>query len=125
MVPVWGIFGAASSSLVSQLVFFIILYLYAQKYYPIPYRLDKVGLIIVSGIVLFIAGSFVNDRELGVRVAVKMTALVLFPIILFILRVIDKAEIGMALSLFKTIQNFIKGTRKEEIQSPLAGLDES
>lgn len=125
LVPVWGIFGAASSSLVSQLVFFIILYLYAQKYYPIPYRLDKIGLIIISGIILFIAGSFVNDRELGIRIAVKITALVLFPLILFIFRVIDKAEIDMALSLGKTIKDFFKGTRKEEIQTPVAGIDES
>jgi O-antigen/teichoic acid export membrane protein len=124
-VPLWGIFGAASSSFVSQLVFFLILFLYAQKYYPIPYRLDKVFLIIITGIILFVAGSFVNDRDLGIRIAVKMIAILLFPLILYILRVIDKAEIKMALSLFETIKKFFRSTTKEEIQSPVAGIDES
>ena len=59
------------------------------------------------------------------RIAVKITALVLFPLILFIFRVIDKSEIDMALSLVKTIKEFFRGSRKEEIQTPVASIDES
>jgi O-antigen/teichoic acid export membrane protein len=124
MVPLWGIYGAASSSLVSQVIFFSILYIYAQKHYPIPYRLDRVGLILVSGILLFIAGSLVNDLSLGIRVAVKITALLLFPMLLFIFRIITREEIGMALSLFKSIKGFFTNGKKEEIPQPVAGIDE-
>jgi O-antigen/teichoic acid export membrane protein len=124
MVPLWGIFGAATSSLVSQLVFFSVLYLYAQKHYPIPYRLDRVGMVIISGIILFIAGSSVNEMSLGIRIAVKMTALLIFPLLLFIFRIITREEIAMALSLFNSIKGFFTNGKKEEIQKPVSGIDE-
>jgi O-antigen/teichoic acid export membrane protein len=123
MVPLWGIYGAASSSLVSQFIFFTILYLYAQKHYPIPYRLDRVALVIVSGIILFIAGSSVNELNLGIRIAIKTGALVFFPVLLFIFRIITRDEIGMAVSLFKSITGFFSNGRKEDIQQPVSGMD--
>jgi O-antigen/teichoic acid export membrane protein len=125
MVPLWGIFGAASSSLVSQVVFFAILYLYAQKHYPIPYRLDRVSLVIISGIILFLAGSIVNEMSLGIRVAVKVAALLLFPLFLFIFRIITRDEIGMAVSLINSIRGYFTNGKKEEIQQPVSGIDEA
>lgn len=125
LVPIWGIYGAASSSFISQFVFFTILYIYAQKYYTIPYRLDKVGLIIVSGIILFLLGSCVNDQDLWIRISVKTTALILFPIIIFTLRIIDRSEIEMAFSLFKSIKGFFTTAKKEELPNQVAGIDET
>jgi O-antigen/teichoic acid export membrane protein len=125
MVPMWGIYGAASSSVVSQVIFFSVLFIYSQKHYPIPYRLGKVGLIIISGIVLFLAGSTVNEMSLGIRVGVKLTALILFPVILFILRIITREEIGMLVSLINSIKGFFTNGKKEEILPPVSGIDEA
>jgi O-antigen/teichoic acid export membrane protein len=125
MVPLWGIYGAASSSVISQLAFFAILYLYAQKHYQIPYRIDKVVLIIASGIVLFLLGSSVNNMDLGIRVGAKLSALLVFPFLLVIFRIITREEIGMALSLINSIKGFFTNGKREEIQKPVSGIDET
>lgn len=125
MVPLWGIYGSAVSSVISQLVFFLVLFYFAQKYYPIPYRLDKVGLIIISGIILFLAGSSFNEMNLGIRVAAKSISLLLFPFLLFIFRIITREEINLALSLIRSIRGFLTNSKREETPTPLTGIDET
>jgi O-antigen/teichoic acid export membrane protein len=125
LVPVWGIYGAALSSLISQLVFFIVLYFYAQKYYPIPYRLDKVGLIIISGITLYLIGSLVNDKTLEIRIITKIITLISFPAILFASRIIDSSEIELAASLLKSIKNIFITSKKEDLLEKITRIDET
>jgi O-antigen/teichoic acid export membrane protein len=125
LVPVWGIYGAAISSLISQLIFFVVLFLYAQKYYPIPYRLDKVGIIIVSGIVLFLIGSLVNDKTLEMRIIVKSITLLLFPVVMYFFRVIDQSEVVLAKTLIKSIKNIFVTTKKEDLQEKITRIDET
>jgi O-antigen/teichoic acid export membrane protein len=124
-VPLWGIYGAAFSSLISQLVFFIVLYFYAQKHYPIPYRLDKVGIIIISGIILYLIGSLINDKTLELRVIVKTIALLLFPVLLFASKVIDRSEIEMATSLIRSIKNIFIASKIEDLQEKITRIDET
>jgi O-antigen/teichoic acid export membrane protein len=125
LVPVWGIYGAALSSLLSQFIFFCILYFYAQKYYPIPYRLDKVGMIIISGVILFLLGSQVNNEILGIRVIVKSLALIVFPVLLFAFKVIDRSEIDLVSSLLKSIKNVFITSKKEELEEKITRIDET
>ena len=125
LVPVWGIYGAAFSSLISQLVFFLVLYYYAQKYYPLPYRLDKVGLIIFSGVIIYLIGSLVNDRTLEIRIIVKTIALIFFPLLLFALKVIDHSEIEAAGSLIKSIKNIFIASKKEDLHEKITRIDET
>ena len=125
LVPVWGIYGAAFSSLISQLVFFLVLYFYAQKYYPIPYRLEKVGIIIIVGIILYLPGSIVNDKTLEIRVIVKTLALIFFPVLLFVFRIIDRSEIELANSLLKSIRNIFATSKKEDLQEKITRIDET
>jgi O-antigen/teichoic acid export membrane protein len=125
LVPVWGIYGAAFSSLISQFIFFCMLYFYAQKYYPIPYRLDKAGMIIISGVILFLLGSQVNNETLGIRVIVKALALIVFPVLLFVFKIIDRSEIDMASSLLKSIRNVFVFSKKEELEEKITRIDET
>jgi O-antigen/teichoic acid export membrane protein len=125
LVPIWGIFGAAYSSLISQLIFFVVLYLYAQKYYPIPYRLDKVAIIIFTGIVLYLIGSLSNDKTLETRVIIKGITLLSFPAIMFFTRVIDQSEIELAGSLIKSVKNIFVTSKKEEMQDKITRIDET
>lgn len=122
LVPLWGTYGAASSSFISQFIFFIIMFFAAQKEYKIPYRLDKVLLIIVSGAAMFIAGNFFNTFSLGVRIAAKSAALLVFPVLLLLFRVIDQSEMDMALSVIDNIRKIFKQSKKEEIDQSVSEL---
>jgi O-antigen/teichoic acid export membrane protein len=125
LIPVWGIFGAATSSIVSQFIFFVILFIYAQKNYPIPYKLKKVSLIILIGVILFLLGSLFNDKTLIIRVLVKSVTLVLFPVLLFIFKVIDNKEIEMVTSLLKSIRNIFSTSKKEELEEKITRIGEN
>jgi O-antigen/teichoic acid export membrane protein len=125
LVPVWGIYGSAYSSLISQLIFFIVLFIYAQKYYPIPYRLDKIAIVIISGIILYLIGSLANDKTLEIRIIVKGIVLILFPVIMYFSGVIDKSEIELAESLFTSIKNIFNNSKKGEMQDKITRIDEA
>ena len=125
LVPVWGIYGAAVSSLISQLIFFIVLFLYAQKYYPIPYRLDKVVIVIVAGIILYLIGSLANNGALGTRIIVKSFTLLLFPVIMFFSKVIDQSEIELAGSLFESVKKIFRSGKKEDFEDKITRIDET
>jgi O-antigen/teichoic acid export membrane protein len=125
LVPLWGIYGAAVSSLVSQGLFFILLYLNAQKHYPIPYRLDKVVVIIISGVLFFLAGSLTNDYQLVTRIVLKTMALVFFTCSLILLRVVDNSEIRLITSFLGSVKNLIGISRKEEDVESIPGIEET
>lgn len=114
MVPLLGTYGAALSSLTSQLIFFILIYGISQKYYNIPYRLDKTAFVIVTGVVLFLAGSFFNQDSLGIRITVKTIALLLFPVLLFILKIFDRSELLIFTSTINNIKSLLTSYKKEE-----------
>lgn len=117
LVPLLKTYGSAISSMTSQLIFFVLIFTLAQKYYRVPYRLDKTALIIIAAIVLFIAGSISNHYNLIIRVAVKSFALILFPVILFIFKVFDRKELLMLTSMINNIKQLLTSYKKGE-ESP-------
>jgi|WetSurMetagenome_2_1015567.scaffolds.fasta_scaffold33790_2 O-antigen/teichoic acid export membrane protein len=114
LVPVMGTYGSALSSLTSQLLFFILIFTLSQKYYKIPYRLDKTALVIITGIFLFLIGSLFNQNTLVIRIIVKTAALLLFPAILFIFKIFDHSELLMLTSTINNIKSLLTSSKKEE-----------
>ncbi len=125
LIPLFGTYGAATSSLVSQIVYFVIIQYYAQKYYHIPYRLDRVFTIIIIGIILYFAGSLFNGYSLEVRVIVKLISLLLYPILLLAFRVFDKSEIAAFKSFIASIRNIFIGTAPKDIDEQISEVKES
>lgn len=124
-VPLFDYIGAAVSSLIAQFLFFTVIYVYAQKYYQIPYRLDKIFKIILIGVFIFIAGSQVNSYSLGVRMLVKGTALILYPILLFVFRIFDSSDIEKIKSFFQSIRNIFINTSPLEIDKEISEVEEN
>ena len=125
LVPLLGTYGAALSSLISQIIFFIIIHKYAQKHYHIPYRLDRVFSIIIIGIALFIAGSLFNGYSLDVRILIKFIILLLYPLLLFTFRVFDKSEIDALKSFIASINNIFSHTAPKEIDEEISKVEET
>jgi len=57
--------GAAVVALVSKWVSTILLYLVSQHYYPIPYRLKDVGIVLGSSAILIFLGSQIKFSHFG------------------------------------------------------------
>ncbi|RPH31769.1 MAG: hypothetical protein EHM93_12120 [Bacteroidales bacterium] len=125
LIPFLGIYGAAITSLVSQLFFFIIIHRYAQKHYHIPYRLDRVFSIIIIGTILFIAGYLFNCFSLEIRIIAKFISLLLFPFFLFIFKVFDKKEIIAIKSFIDSIRNIFINTPPKEVDEQVANIEET
>jgi len=115
LIPHFGIYGAAISTLVSQLGMFFLFYYIAQKKYPIPYEVKNIIFMILTGIAISIAAQFVNEWQLFPRLVLKTALLLLFPFILIPVRFYEPIEIETIKEYYfrykKIILNFIK--RKE------------
>jgi len=84
LIPRYSIYGAAVGTLLSQLIFFLMIYAAAQKYYRIPYELGRVSLILFAGILLIGLGFLLNPLPLAYRLILKTLLLVSYPFLFLI-----------------------------------------
>lgn len=92
-IPKWHYYGAAYATLVSEIVFFCLTYVYAQRYYKIPYELTKIFKMIALAVLFSIIASYINDLTLLWRMLIKTTLLVSFPFILALFNFYEPIEI--------------------------------
>lgn len=85
--------GAAIATICSQALFFILVYVLAQKIYEIPYEVKKLVKLFIVAIILTILASFTNDSSLLVRLLFKTFLLFSFPVILYFFQFYDKIEL--------------------------------
>jgi O-antigen/teichoic acid export membrane protein len=93
LIPMYSYYGAAFAFMLSQILFFILMYVYAQRNYPIPYELKKVLIVTIIGSALCAITYFMNDLGVVVRIMVKILLVVAFPWILFAFGFFEQIEI--------------------------------
>jgi len=93
LIPIWGIYGAAWSSLFAQFFLFAATYYFAQKSYPIKYELWKVALIIIVGASLFGISLLTNDLNIWLSIVLKLLIAISFPFWFFLFPFFEKVEI--------------------------------
>jgi len=93
LIPLFGYIGAAVATLIAQIVYFLFVYYFAQKYYPIPYEILKVLKIICTGILIYIISTLTNDLSLFARLLIKSALILSFPLILYILKFYEPIEL--------------------------------
>ncbi len=94
LIPWFSIYGAAIATLLSQLIFFIMIYTSAQKYYRIPYELKIVFSQLLAGIIIVSLGFFVNDLSIGPRLIIKVLLLGAYPGYLYLSKIISPKDIS-------------------------------
>lgn len=124
LIPLLGVYGGAISSLLSNIIYFIIINSYAQKYYHIPYRYDRVITIIIIGGILYISGILFNSYSLNIRILAKFIALIIFPFLLIAFRVFDKSEIESLKSFIDNFRNLFNSNTPKEVDEQLSKVDE-
>ena len=104
-IPLWNYQGAAFATTLSQIIFFIIMYVFAQKYYFIPYELKKILMMILTGAGLFIFSRFSDILPLLYRIPLKLGLILTFPFILYFLGFYEEKEIEYIKRIWKKWHN--------------------
>jgi O-antigen/teichoic acid export membrane protein len=93
LIPVWSFYGAAIATTFSQAVFFLLVYYYAQKQYPIPYEIKKIVLMVITGMVLYLISLLFGPMQLMFRLPLKFLLIASFPFILFVFKFYEPIEL--------------------------------
>lgn len=92
IIPFLGVFGAAISSTFSQIVVFLAVLYYAQKYYPIPYEFIRLATPLIIAAALYGTGFLVADFNLWTRIALKSVIVIFFPVALWLSNFLEADE---------------------------------
>lgn len=110
-IPLFGIIAAAINTLAAFVVFYLLTQIFSDKYFKIPFENYKLILMIIVGSILAGVIYILPAMNILFEIIIKLTLVALFPIILFVFRFYEKAELDILLSPAK-ILDFIKGTIK-------------
>lgn len=115
LIPIWNAMGAALATLISQLFYWVLMHITAQRNFHVPYENGKLLLIFITGSVLSMAGLLFNGMDLFPRLVVKILCLAAFPFVLYLMKFYEPVEL-------EAIKGFAKkwsdpGKLKENIRS--------
>ena len=115
LIPLWKSMGAAIATLFSQITYFLIIYLYAKKYYHIPYEIPKVVKMTLLGLVLYAISLLTSNMNLCWRLILKSILLVAFPVFLYFLKFYEEIELLRLKQAWKKWSNIkkLKGNIKK------------
>jgi O-antigen/teichoic acid export membrane protein len=105
LIPKYNIMGAAVSTLLSQIIFFIVILIYAQNYYEIPFEIWKISKMLLVGLVLYGISFLATGSELVIRLVVKIILLTSFPFILKWINFYDEIELDTLKNVWKSWKN--------------------
>jgi len=92
LIPKYGMYGAAFSTLFSFFAFAMITYVFSIKVFPIPYEKTKIVFLIFIGVALFLISRSLINFSLFVNMVVKIFFIILFCFLLWILGYISKED---------------------------------
>jgi O-antigen/teichoic acid export membrane protein len=92
LIPSLNIYGAALATTISQFFFFIVIYRYSQKHYPIPYEIRRIGVMILVFVCLAGVSLLTSDLGLIFRLPLKVILIGLFPVILLYMNYYEDIE---------------------------------
>ena len=93
LIPKFVLYGAASATLISQIVMFVLFYIVAQKRYSIPYELKNLIVLIAAGAILYFISLISGDWHLIARIVFKLALVILLPLVLIPLKFYEPVEL--------------------------------
>lgn len=94
MVYFFDVMGAATATLLAQVIFFILIYHYAQKYYPVNYELRKIFIMVFIGAaIVVVTFLFINSISVWPRIAIKILFIISFPVLLYFFKFYEPIEL--------------------------------
>lgn len=82
LIPSYGMIGAGVAKIIAYCALAIVMYIVAQRLYPIKYEINRIlKLFIITGI-LYAASFFIQPDSIRLCIALKMVLIFLFPVFL-------------------------------------------
>jgi O-antigen/teichoic acid export membrane protein len=108
LIPKWHYYGAAVATLISEIIYFFLIYYYAQRHYRIPYELNKVFKIIIVISIFTIISYYLNGLPLLYRLIIKTSMIASFPFILYALNFYETIELERLKEAYQKWKNPLK-----------------
>ena len=105
LIPALNIYGAALSTMISQIFFFAVIYKFSQKYYYVPYEIRRILVMIVIFIILAGLSLLTSDLNLLIRIPVKLVIVASFPLFLFFLNFFENIELVRLKGMWRKLKN--------------------
>jgi len=112
LIPYFQAIGAGIALIISQIIYFVLIFRYSQIHYPVPYEISKILKIIFIGLLMVIIGFLINDINLFLRLSLKFVLILSFPILLYFLNFYEQIEIIRLKQFIFKISNKIFGWEK-------------
>ena len=88
VIPVWGMYGAAWTTVLSMVVMTVLLYVMIHRHYPVPYEWNRISKIVAVTAIL--TGIFYMFPSMPLWAPVLL--LLVFPVLLYFARFFDAGE---------------------------------
>jgi O-antigen/teichoic acid export membrane protein len=75
LIPIFGIWGAALTTVISSLLISIISYFVSQKFYPVKYEIGKMLIVFVVGSALYLTSGLFADANIYFGIGLKIVYL--------------------------------------------------
>ncbi len=105
LIPHFDYMGAAVASLLTQVITFILMYYFAQKYYPVPFETFKLFYMLLFYCIISVVVFLINDASLAYRLTIKSLLILSFPFALYLLGFYEPIEIDRLKGLWDKWKN--------------------
>jgi O-antigen/teichoic acid export membrane protein len=105
LISFFDVIGAAVAGLLTQIIFFIMMYQYAQKYYFIPYEISKIVKMVAVALLFVSLLPLVNQLSLVIRLMTKCVFIIIYPVILYYWNLFEQIEIVRLKEIWITWRN--------------------
>jgi len=105
LIPAFGIIGSALSALLTQMIYFILIYINAQKWYPVPYELKKIIVIVLTGTSLAGISYSLSGFNSYIEASAKFLLILIFPFILYFFNFYERIEIIRIRETYRKFKN--------------------
>jgi len=107
-IPIFSIYGAAISFIISTTAMSIAARLIAKRVYPISYEMSKIFRMIIIALFLISISFIISDINLYLTILIKIVLLISFPIILYYTNFYEKREIDSIKAIWLEWRNPLK-----------------
>ena len=112
LIPRYGMVGAAIVNVISFLIHVSLVLLISQRLYHVPFEWDRIArILLVAAAIYSIAKCVMHSDNICVTIIVKNIVLGLYPVLLYFMKVFEKAEIRKSLDMFLPFTNRILSRR--------------
>lgn len=123
LVPIWGIVGAAVSLVISYSIVLILMYIFTQRLFPVPYEWWRLLKVVGASAILIAIGEVLVPNDGLASLAIRLLLIAALPVVMILVGFFTPEE-RKYLALLKDPKDLterIKAARAQEAESETAG----